>query len=129
MSATSPGNPGVKGRSVFRSWPSRVWPLTRLEEVQEVRSALGTVIHVGWFIVRSVVLTGRLAVWFMVGTANMETLRAHRGSYCRSRHCTRPRRPHVTAWRSSGKPSEARASITHLPSLPCLLLLFRDHPP
>lgn len=32
---------------------------TRLEEVQEVRSALGTVVHVGWFIVGSAVLTSR----------------------------------------------------------------------
>lgn len=57
-------------------------------------------------------------VRFRVGTANTPChgdFTSTRSSYCRSRHCARPRRVGRT-W--SGKPSEARASIMYLPPLP-----------
>ncbi|KYN04341.1 hypothetical protein ALC62_05107 [Cyphomyrmex costatus] len=88
MSATSQTTQASTEQSVLRSWLSRVWPLTRLEEVQEVCSSLGTVVHVGWFIAGSAVFTGRSvygrnhehAVPWRLYTST-------RSSYCRTRHC------------------------------------------
>ncbi|KYN11987.1 hypothetical protein ALC57_15829 [Trachymyrmex cornetzi] len=136
MSATSQTTQASTERSVFRSWLSRVWPLTRLEEVQEVRSSLGTVVHVGWFIAGSAVLTARSVYgrnrehavpWRLYEhTELLLQITALRAAASRR---VASHRPHVTARRSSGKPSEARASIMHLPPLPLQSAAAVPRPP